>query len=560
MSSAGRLGGEGRSARHEGTLTSPLLEVDDLTIALPRGADRRFAVDQLSFRVDRGRTLCLVGESGSGKSLAAAAIVRLLPSRQVEIVGGSILFEGRDTLKMSGRELLAIRGGRIGYVFQDPLSCLNPLERVGRQIHEVLDRHDTAGDPAARITELLNDVGLPPQDVLEHKYPWQLSGGQRQRVMIAIALAAEPAMIIADEPTTALDVTTQAQILKLLRDLQTRRGLGLLLITHDFGVVAEMADDVAVLKDGRLIESGSCEEIMYRPRHAYTQRLLAAVPPLVPRPARTPAGPLLRASSLGKTWQTRRGWLRRSNSTLAVDDVTISVAAGETVAVVGESGSGKSTLARVLARLTACESGEARLEGIAGDYLALPQSQLGPLRKAVQMVFQDPYASLNPRRTVGSSIAMGPIANGTPRQQAMREARELMFRVKVDPKAADRYPNEFSGGQRQRIVIARALAMQARLLIADEPVSSLDVSVQAEILDLLDEIQARDGIGMIFITHDLRVASRMADRILVMKQGRVVESGTAQQVLTDPQHPYTQELLAAIPRMTPAGRQAGPSH
>ncbi len=537
-------------------MSAALLEMSELTIALPAGADRTNAVDGVSLRVERGRTLCVVGESGSGKSLAAAAIVRLLPSPQLKITGGRIFFEGRDTLAMATRDLFAIRGGRIGYVFQDPLSCLNPLERVGRQVREVLDRHGWPGDRPGRVIELLSDVGLPEPRTLVDKYPWQMSGGQRQRVTIAIALAADPALIVADEPTTALDVTTQAQILRLLRDLQARRNLGLLLITHDFGVVAEMADEVAVLKEGRLVETGSCKEILSRPREAYTRHLIGSVPPLAPRAARTPSAPLLHATSLAKSWHAPGGLLRRGSTTLAVDDVSISVGAGETVAVVGESGSGKSTLARVLARLTPCDSGQARLEGVAADYMLLATRALRPLRKSVQMIFQDPYASLNPRHTVGASIAMGPIAMGATPRHAMQQARELLARVSVDPKAANRYPNEFSGGQRQRIVIARALAMQARLLIADEPVSSLDVSVQAEILDLLDEIQARDGLGMIFITHDLRVASRMADRILVMRKGRVVESGSASQILTDPQHPYTQELLAAIPKLTPAERSA----
>ncbi len=529
-----------------------LLDIQGLTIELPPGADRRHAVEDLSLRVERGRTLCVVGESGSGKSLAAAAIVRLLPSPRLRITGGRILLEGRDTLAMSPTELLAVRGGRVGYIFQDPLSCLNPLERIGRQVREVLDRHEWPGDRQARVLDLLKDVGLPTPGSTVHSYPWQLSGGQRQRVMIAIALAANPALIIADEPTTALDVTTQAQILRLLRDLQARHGLGLLLITHDFGVVAEMADDVAVLKDGLLVESGPRSEVLAQPRADYTRRLLSAVPPLVPRAPRAPGAPLLQAHGLRKTFKASGPWWRRAQAVAAVADVALSVGSGETVAVVGESGSGKSTLARLLARLTPCDAGQAQLAGVSDDYLALRAGELAPLRRAVQMVFQDPFASLNPRHTVGHSIAMGPMANGTPHAQAMQEARELLARVRVDPKSADRYPNEFSGGQRQRIVIARALAMKARLLIADEPVSALDVSVQAEILDLLEEIQARDGLGMIFITHDLRVASRMADRIVVMKTGCVVETGPAHQVLSAPEHPYTRELLSAIPRMDAA--------
>jgi peptide/nickel transport system ATP-binding protein len=448
---------------------------------------------------------------------------------------------------MGDSELLRVRGGQVGYVFQDPLSSLNPLETVEQQLREVLDQHAWPGDRRQRVVELLADVGLPEPAYLTRRYPWQLSGGQRQRVMIAMALAAGPALLIADEPTTALDVTTQAQILRLLRELQARHGLGLLLITHDFGVVAEMADRIVVLKDGRLVESGAREDVLVHPREAYTRRLLGAVPALQPRPPRASTGTLLQATGLCKQWAARRlGW-RRTAPVRAVDDVDLSVGSGETLAVVGESGSGKSTLARLLMRLTEADAGRIHLQGVAADVRALPDAALGPMRRAVQMVFQDPYASLNPRHTVGFSIAMGPIANGVPEAVAMSQARELLGRVRVDPASAHRYPNEFSGGQRQRIVIARALAMRPRLLIADEPVSALDVSVQSEILDLLEDIQARDGLGMVFITHDLRVASRMADRIAVMQAGRVVECGAAERVLTDPVHPYTRELLAAVP-------------
>ena len=313
-----------------------LLDIQRLTIELPAGADRVYAVQDLSLRVDAGRTLCVVGESGSGKSLTAAAIVRLLPSPDLRISGGIILLEGRDTLAMSPAELLQVRGGRVGYICQDPLSCLNPLERVGLQIREVLDRHAWQGDRAARVMQLLSDVGLPEPEITRARYPWELSGGQRQRVMIAIALAADPQLIIADEPTTALDVTTQAQILRLLRDLQAKRGLGLLLITHDFGVVSEMADDVAVLRAGRLVEAGPRAQVLGQPREAYTQRLLAAVPPLVARPARVAGTALLKAQGLRKIWHSRGAWGRNDVGTLAVDDVALSVNFGVTVAVVGE--------------------------------------------------------------------------------------------------------------------------------------------------------------------------------------------------------------------------------
>lgn len=539
-------------------IRTPLLEVRGLRIALPAGGDRELAVTDLSLDIERGQTLCVVGESGSGKSLAAAALVRLMPSPDVRICAGEIRFEGRDILGMSQRELLAVRGARIGYIFQDPLSCLNPLERVGPQVREVLDRHDWQGDRRARTLQLLTDVGLPDPDSLMMKYPWQLSGGQRQRVMIAIAIAADPALLIADEPTTALDVTTQAQILALLRSLQQRQGLGLLLITHDFGVVAEMANEVLVLKDGLTMERGSVARVLGSPQAEYTQRLLRAVPALTARAPRHVGATLLEVKGVSKRWPATGSWLRRGKPLLAVDEVSFQVAAGETLAVVGESGSGKSTLARVLARLTPHDAGIASLSDPSGNYLSAEGDQLLALRRRIQVVFQDPYASLNPRRTVGESIAAGPVAAGVPRTKALAKAAELLERVRLDTSAIDRYPNEFSGGQRQRIVIARALAMQPRLLIADEPVSALDVSVQSEILELLDEIQSRDHIGMIFITHDLRVASRMADRIVVMNRGRVVETGRMDAILRSPRHEYTRQLIAAVPRIEAALESAHP--
>ena len=533
---------------------SELLEIRDLSIALPPGADRPLAVENLSLRVRRGQTLCVVGESGSGKSLAAAAIVRLLPSTALRITAGQVLFDGRDTLAMDTDELLAIRGGRIGYVFQDPLSCLNPLERVGVQVREVLDRHGWPGDRHQRVQEMLTDVGLPSPDTLVHKYPWQLSGGQRQRVMIAIALAADPALVIADEPTTALDVTTQAQILRLLREMQARRNLGLLLITHDFGVVSEMADEVAVLKDGRLIEHGPRDAVLRDPKQDYTRRLLAAVPPLTPRTLRTPTEPLLAATALGKTWHTRGGLWRRGTSTHAVADVALTVGRGETVAVVGESGSGKSTLARLLVRLTDADHGTARLEGLGDDYLALPAHALAPLRRAVQMVFQDPFASLNPRMRVAEIMEEGvaslrpEIGAGDRRDRVV----ELLRKVGLHADAATRYPHEFSGGQRQRIAIARALAVEPELIICDEPTSALDVSVQAQILNLLAQLQRELGVAYLFITHNFGVVEYLAHEIAVMQSGRIVEAGPAEQVLSQPQHAYTRTLLAAVPRLARA--------
>jgi peptide/nickel transport system ATP-binding protein len=531
-----------------------VLRIRDLSIELPPGSDRALAVDRVSLDLSPGETLCVVGESGSGKSLTASAIVGLLPSPRLRPRSGSILFEGRDTLRMKEAELRAIRGGRIGYVFQDPMSSLNPLERIGKQIGEVLRLHAWPGDPKRRVIEVLRDVNLPTPESLVDAFPWQLSGGQRQRVMIAMAIASEPAMLIADEPTSALDVTTQAQILALLRDLRQRRGIALFLITHDFGVVNEMADRVAVMRNGVVVEQGTKDAVLDGARDPYTRRLLAAVPELRARPRRTDRyAPLLAAERLTKTWRVRRSLLRHGREVRALDSVSLEVGQGETLAVVGESGSGKSTLARVLCCLTRVDAGRADLQGVAADYLALGARRLAPVRRAVQLVFQDPYSSLNPRRTIGESIETGLRVTGESAARARARTRELLARVQLDPAAAGRYPNEFSGGQRQRIVIARALAMRPKLLVADEPVSALDVSVQAEILELLDSLQQEEGLAMLFITHDLRVAARMADRALVMRDGVAVETSSMAKVLAEPAHEYTAALVRAVPRMTEAG-------
>ena len=537
-----------------------MLRIRDLSIALPPGMDRELAVDRVSLDLAAGETLCVVGESGSGKSLTASAIVGLLPSPRLKVRSGSIVFEGRDTLRLNESGLRAIRGGRIGYVFQDPMSSLNPLKRIGKQIREVLELHAWPGDRHRRVIEVLRDVHLPDPESLVDAFPWQLSGGQRQRVMIAMAIASEPAMVIADEPTSALDVTTQAQILALLRELRQRRGIGLFLITHDFGVVNEMADRVAVMRNGVIVEQGTKWEVLAGARHAYTQRLLSAVPELRARPRRAERYvPLLRVDRLTKTWRTRGGLFGRGRKVKALDSVSLEVGQGETLAVVGESGSGKSTLARALCCLTRVDHGRADLQDIAPDYLSLRPRALQPVRRAIQLVFQDPYSSLNPRRTVGQSIEIGLRANGESAAAARMRAAELLARVQLDTAAADRYPNEFSGGQRQRIVIARALAMRPKLLVADEPVSALDVSVQAEILDLLASLQQEEGLAMLFITHDLRVAARMADRALVMRGGMAVETSSMERVLTDPGHEYTASLVRAVPKMAEAGSFEAPA-
>ena len=519
-----------------------ILDVRNLTVALPPGADRPHAVEDASFGVAAGEILCIVGESGSGKSVSAGAIMGLL-APGLRATAGRIGFEGRDLLAASPGEMRALRGARLGMIFQEPMTALNPLMRVGAQVAEVMQVH---GAPVGRrVQELLEAVHLPDPGRILRSHPHRLSGGQRQRVMIAMALALEPAILIADEPTTALDVTTQMQILRLIREVQGRRGTGVLFITHDFGVVAEIADRVAVMQRGRIVEQGPAADVLARPQHAYTQSLIAAVPHRA-RAARAPVlgEPVLRLEGVGKTYH-RGGWFRRGASVAAVADATLDVRRGETLGLVGESGSGKSTLARCIVNLVQADAGSIRFHGT--DLRPLSRAGWAPYRKRIQMVFQDPFASLNPRRRVGAIIAEGPIAHGTPPAAARARALELLRTVQLDPAAATRFPHEFSGGQRQRIGIARALAMDPELLIADEPVSALDVSVQAEILKLLEDLRVRLGLTMLFITHDLRVAAQVCDRVAVMQRGRIVEQGETQSVFARAQHEYTRALLDSVP-------------
>jgi peptide/nickel transport system ATP-binding protein len=529
-------------------VSPPVLVIERLRVALPAGADRRLAVDDVSLEVARGEILCLVGESGSGKSVTAQAVMGLLPKGQLEPVGGRILLEGESLLDASPARLRALRGSRMAMIFQEPMTALNPVMRCGRQIDEVLTCHLrlSAAEREARIRRILEEVRLPDPERIAAAYPHELSGGQRQRIMIAMALVLEPALLIADEPTTALDVTTQAQILRLIADLQARHGTGVLFITHDFGVVAEIADRVAVMQSGRIVEEGPRDRVLRRPEHPYTRMLIAAVPSLEPRHprSRTDAPLVLRTEGLGKAYVTG-GWIGKRRSVRAAEAVSLTVRKGETLGIVGESGSGKSTVARCIARLTDPSEGEVWLG--ADPIGGLPRRRLRPHRRRVQVVFQDPYRSLNPRRTVGQSIVEGPVNFGTPPEVARERARELLRLVRLDPNALDRYPHQFSGGQRQRIAIARALAMEPELLIADEAVSALDVSVQAQVLELLDEIRTRLDLAVLFITHDLRVAAQVCDRVAVMQGGRVVEEGDAAEVLTTPRHPYTRALLEAAP-------------
>jgi peptide/nickel transport system ATP-binding protein len=533
----------------DNSANKPLLSIRDLTVALPKGGDRPYAINNISFDLHAGEILCIVGESGSGKSISANAIMGLLPD-YLQPQSGRIHFKGQDLLQQNEETLMALRGKDIGMIFQEPMSALNPVMKVGQQIAEVLEVHNAYPGPARaeRVLELLEFVGLPEPATLQHAYPFRLSGGQRQRVMIAMALALEPAILIADEPTTALDVTTQAQILSLIKRIQRAMGMGVMFITHDFGVVADIADRVAVMEKGVLVELGPADDVLNRPRHPYTQRLIDAVPhrraqrDAIAHQADTP---LLQVKNLRKTYVTARGLLVKKRVVTAVNDVSFSVRRGETLGIVGESGSGKSTIGKCLLRLTDIDGGQLLFNG--SDIAPLSPAQFRPYRKKIQMIFQDPFASLNPRQTVRRIITDGPLANGVSYAEAERKARDLLKLVDLDESALDRYPNAFSGGQRQRIGIARALAMEPELLVADESVSALDVSVQAQVLALLQEIQQRLNVGMIFITHDLRVAAQVCHHIAVMHKGSIVEYGTAEQVFDNPQDDYTRRLIGAIP-------------
>ena len=532
----------------------PLLRIEGLSISLPAQADRRHAVEDVSLALARNEILCVVGESGSGKSVMSRAVLGLFPSRHVQPSAGRIVFEGQDLLQASPQHLRALRGNRIAMIFQEPMTALNPVLRIGAQIDEVLEVHQTshqAGASAARrerVLAMLAAVNLPDPASILAAYPHQLSGGQRQRAMIAMALVLEPDILIADEPTTALDVTTQAQILQLIRDMQRKQGMGVIFVTHDFGVVAEIADRIAVMQHGRLVEQGLADEVLRRPQADYTRSLLAAVPSLTPRARRdfSAAPVVLGVKRLSKTFRSGGGLFGGpARHVDALVSVSFDIRRGETVGVVGESGSGKSTVARCITRLLEADSGEIRVDGV--DIARLSARELRPVRKRLQMVFQDPFGSLNPRRTVGQLISEGPIVHGLAANSAWARMLELLELVGLERRAADRFPHEFSGGQRQRIGLARALALEPEILVADEPVSALDVSVQAQVLRLLEDIRNRLGLTVLFITHDLRVASQVCDTVAVMHRGRIVEFGAVADVYANPSHEYTRALMAAVP-------------
>ncbi|MEJ6712714.1 MAG: ABC transporter ATP-binding protein [Rhodobacterales bacterium] len=523
-----------------------LLEISGLRIAL-NGDDDKQVVKGLDLNIEPGQTMCLVGESGSGKSLSALATMGLLPS-VLSPIAGSITLKGESLLDASPARMRALRATSMSMIFQEPMTALNPVARVGWQIEEVLEFHSDLSKSARRrrVMEMMEAVHLPDIAKMYSSFPHQLSGGERQRIMIAMALIMRPQLLIADEPTTALDVTTQAQILSLIRELREDQGAAVLFITHDMGVVSEIADDVTVLKLGEVMEMQSVDNLLRHPKTDYTRDLLRSVPSQIPRIARVEQSDkiVLATGDLCKTYGGA-GLFTKSREVRAAQDVSISLMKGRTLGIVGESGSGKSTIARCIIRLIDPTSGSIMVGG--KDIATLSQKELKPLRKKIQIVFQDPMRSLNPRIEVGQSIIEGPLNFGVPRAEAIKRARELLELVGLPASAVDRFPHQFSGGQRQRIAIARALAMDPDVLVADEAVSALDVSVQAQVLDLLAELQERLGLGILFITHDLGVAAQICDEVMVMQYGRVVEYGPAAQVLGAPKQEYTKELIAAAP-------------
>ena len=527
-------------------MSEPVLLIEKLEITLD-GRPEATLVSGLDMAIHPGKTTCLVGESGSGKSITALAVMGLLPKALVAS-GGSVRLGGQSILGAPKAVLRQLRATTMSMIFQEPMTALNPVARVGRQIEEVLEAHgrEVGAARRRRVLEMMEAVHLPEVERLYQSYPHQLSGGQRQRIMIAMALVMRPELLIADEPTTALDVTTQAQILSLIRELREEQGTAVLFITHDMGVVAEIADDVTVLKLGQVMEARPTESLLRYPRSDYTRELLRAVPSHVPRAARaSPGAPIvLETASLTKRFVDGT-FFRRGRETLAVDDVSLTLERGRTLGIVGESGSGKSTVARCIMRLIDPTAGRISVGGT--DIATLPARELKPHRKKIQIVFQDPMRSLNPRIEIGQSIIEGPLNYGMSRAAAMAKAEELLELVGLPASAIDRFPHQFSGGQRQRIAIARALAMDPEVLVADEAVSALDVSVQAQVLRLLARLQERLGLGILFITHDLAVAAQICDEVMVMQRGRVVERGPAGRVLSTPQHAYTRALIEAAP-------------
>ena len=539
-------------------MSVPLLSVQDLSVAFRQGGQETLAVDKVSFEIAKGETLALVGESGSGKSVSALSILKLLNYPAAHHPSGKVLFNGQDLIAADEDAMRKVRGNDITMVFQEPMTSLNPLHTIARQIGEILELHKgMRGEKAReRTLELLTLVGIRDAASRLDAYPHQLSGGQRQRVMIAMALANEPDLLIADEPTTALDVTVQAQILTLLKELQARLGMAILFITHDLGIVRRIADRVCVMLKGKIVEHGPVAEIFGAPQHAYTQRLLAAEPKGRPEPVPEGAPILLEAGPVKVWFPIKTGLMRRTTSHVkAVDGISVKVREGETLGIVGESGSGKTTLGLAILRLISSEGPIVFL----GDRIdGLKSKAVRPKRKDLQVVFQNPYGSLSPRMSVADIVAEGlTVQQKDLSYQRQREiVAQALADVGLDPATMDRYPHEFSGGQRQRIAIARAMALDPKFVVLDEPTSALDMSVQAQIVELLRGLQARRKLGYLFISHDLKVVRALSHRVVVMQNGKVVEEGPAEEIFQRPREAYTQALLAAALNIEPANSAA----
>ncbi|TIS96253.1 ABC transporter ATP-binding protein [Mesorhizobium sp.] len=533
---------------------APILSVRDLSVAFAQEGRQSMAVDHISFDIAKGETVALVGESGSGKSVTALSVLKLLPYPAASHPSGKILFQGADLLATDEKQLRRVRGNKITMIFQEPMTSLNPLHTIEQQIVEVLTLHQGLGDrqAKARTLELLNEVGIREPEKRLDAYPHQLSGGQRQRVMIAMALANEPELLIADEPTTALDVTVQAQILELLAELKSRKGMSMLFITHDLGIVRKIADRVCVMTKGKIVETGPTKDIFANPQHAYTRHLLAAEPKGKPPAANAAAKPVMTGQDIKVWFPIKKGFFRRTvDNVKAVDGIDVTVRAGQTLGVVGESGSGKTTLGLALARMIS-STGTIRFNG--RDINELTFNAMRPLRRELQIVFQDPFGSLSPRMSVSEIIEEGLKIHEPNLSPDERDKRivDVLGEVGLDPATRNRYPHEFSGGQRQRIAIARAMVLNPRFVMLDEPTSALDMSVQAQVVDLLRSLQAKHDLAYLFISHDLKVIRALANDVIVMRNGRIVEAGPSEQIFERPQTDYTKALISAAFRIETA--------